>query len=95
MKPNDLSKPSFDINVLLANAPETVIKDINEPSFDWDNALHSDNYDELKSKLNNSKVKIPTNIRLSKDVTDYFKATGKGWQTRINQVLLDYVHANS
>jgi uncharacterized protein (DUF4415 family) len=30
-------------------------------------------------------------IRLSSEVTDYFRATGKGWQTRIDEVLLEYV----
>lgn len=30
-------------------------------------------------------------IRLSREVTEYFRATGKGWQTRIDKALLDYV----
>jgi uncharacterized protein (DUF4415 family) len=30
-------------------------------------------------------------VRLSPEVTAYFKATGKGWQTRMDQVLRDYV----
>ncbi|HFD13638.1 MAG TPA: hypothetical protein ENJ32_14395 [Crenotrichaceae bacterium] len=30
-------------------------------------------------------------IRLSTEVTDYFRATGKGWQTRVDKVLLEYV----
>jgi uncharacterized protein (DUF4415 family) len=33
-------------------------------------------------------------IRLSTEVTDYFRATGKGWQTRIDKVLLKYVSAH-
>jgi len=33
--------------------------------------------------------KIPVSIRLDKDVVDYFKATGEGWQTRINSILRD------
>ena len=36
-------------------------------------------------------VKDRVNIRLSKEITAYFKATGKGWQTRLNDVLLEYV----
>ncbi len=36
-------------------------------------------------------VKDRVNIRLSKEITEYFKATGKGWQTRLNDVLLEYV----
>ena len=30
-------------------------------------------------------------IRLSPDVLEYFRATGKGWQTRINEVLKEHV----
>ena len=31
--------------------------------------------------------KIPVSIRLDQDVVAKFKATGPGWQTRINEVL--------
>ncbi len=34
-------------------------------------------------------------IRLSREVTDYFRSTGKGWQTRLNEVLQDYVKAHT
>lgn len=37
---------------------------------------------------------VPKNaisIRLDKDVIDFFKATGKGYQTRINAVLRHYM----
>ena len=30
-------------------------------------------------------------IRLSREVTEYFRNTGKGWQTRIDKILLDYM----
>ena len=30
-------------------------------------------------------------LRLSREVTQYFRATGKGWQTRMNTALLEYV----
>jgi uncharacterized protein (DUF4415 family) len=37
-------------------------------------------------------VKRPTlNMRVDADVLDAFKATGPGWQTRINAVLLEAV----
>jgi len=35
--------------------------------------------------------KDPISIRLDKDVLDFFKATGKGYQTRINAVLRHYM----
>ncbi len=39
-------------------------------------------------------TKDRVNIRLSKEITRYFKATGKGWQTRINKVLEEYVSSH-
>lgn len=36
-------------------------------------------------------TKQPVSIRLSPEVLDYFKTTGKGWQTRIDSVLKEYV----
>ena len=30
-------------------------------------------------------------IRLSRDVTNFFRATGKGWQTRIDDALKEYI----
>lgn len=46
-------------------------------------------------KLSRGKQKAPTkeavNIRLSPRVVEYFRGTGKGWQTRMNEVLCEYV----
>lgn len=36
-------------------------------------------------------TKIPTTLRLSPEVMAYFKATGEGWQTRVDAVLREYV----
>ncbi|MXW66974.1 MAG: hypothetical protein F4Z72_08265 [Gemmatimonadales bacterium] len=30
-------------------------------------------------------------IRLSQDVIDHFRAGGRGWQTRIDDALLDWI----
>lgn len=38
--------------------------------------------------------KMPLSIRLSDDVVEFFKATGKGWQTRINEALREYVRTH-
>ena len=35
--------------------------------------------------------KVPTAIRLDADVLDAFKAKGRGWQTRINQALREWL----
>ena len=36
-------------------------------------------------------TKQAVSIRLSPEVVDYFKQSGKGWQTRVNEVLEKYV----
>lgn len=35
--------------------------------------------------------KVVTTIRLDADVVDYFKAQGRGWQTRINAKLRELI----
>ncbi len=42
-----------------------------------------------RPKLENPKEAI--SIRLSAEILDYFKSTGKGWQSRVNDVLKNYV----
>jgi uncharacterized protein (DUF4415 family) len=39
--------------------------------------------------------KIFTGIRLDADVLDAFKATGKGWQTRMNEALKEWLKEHS
>jgi len=36
-------------------------------------------------------TKTPVTIRLSREVVEHFKATGKGWQTRIDDVLKKHI----
>lgn len=40
-------------------------------------------------------IKVPTTMRLDSDVVDSFKATGEGWQTRVNAALRDYLAAHN
>jgi len=35
--------------------------------------------------------KVSTTIRLSREVIDHFRAGGRGWQTRIDDALRDWV----
>jgi uncharacterized protein (DUF4415 family) len=37
-------------------------------------------------------TKVFTAIRLDADLLSAFKATGKGWQTRVNAALRQYIH---
>lgn len=36
-------------------------------------------------------TKVAVTVRYSPEVLAYFKATGQGWQTRMNEVLREYV----
>ena len=35
--------------------------------------------------------KVSTTIRLSKEVLDHFKSDGRGWQTRIDEALREWI----
>jgi uncharacterized protein (DUF4415 family) len=40
-------------------------------------------------------IKVHTGIRLDAEVLDAFKAGGRGWQTRINDALKDWLKTHS
>jgi len=42
-----------------------------------------------------SGVKASTTVRFDKDILESFKATGKGWQTRMNNALRDWLKTHS
>lgn len=42
-----------------------------------------------RPKAENSKILL--SVRYSPEVVEYFKSTGKGWQTRMDEVLRNYV----
>jgi uncharacterized protein (DUF4415 family) len=46
---------------------------------------------EIEEEKSGRQRKASIAIRLDPEVLEFFKGTGLGWQTRINQVLLDYV----
>lgn len=46
-----------------------------------------------RPRLDNPKV--PIGIRLDADVLEGFRATGKGWQTRVNGVLKEWLETHA
>ena len=40
-------------------------------------------------------LKVFTGIRLDADIVETFKASGKGWQTRMNKALRDWLKTHS
>ena len=45
--------------------------------------------------LQKAPVKVSTTIRLSPDVVQAFRASGDGWQTRIDAALKDWLRTHS
>jgi uncharacterized protein (DUF4415 family) len=35
-------------------------------------------------------TKVPVSIRLDQDVVDFFRHSGRGWQTKVNEILREY-----
>ena len=46
---------------------------------------------KLRGRPKSDNPKQAVSIRFSSEVLEYFKATGKGWQTRMDEVLRKYV----
>ena len=40
-------------------------------------------------------VKVPTTIRFDQDVLATLRASGRGWQTRVNDVIREWLRSNS
>ena len=40
-------------------------------------------------------AKIPISIKLSEGVIDYFQSEGRDWQTKINDILCEYVKTHN
>lgn len=58
------------------------VRDDDEGEFDWSRA-----------QVTMPRPKQAVSVRLDADVLDFFKAGGKGYQTRINMVLRSYMTA--
>jgi uncharacterized protein (DUF4415 family) len=71
-----------EIKVLEA-MPDSAIDQTDAPEIaDWSNAVPGKFYRPVKQLLS---------VRLDSDLVDWFKASGKGYQTRINAALRAYV----
>lgn len=108
MKRAATSKPSFspgEIAAAIAAAPETAVQDPDNPpttTADWKGAIVSRSLPELRDKLaarrrgpGKAPHKVPTTIRFDPDVLAALKATGKGWQTRVNEAMRDWVKSRT
>ncbi len=59
---------------------------------------HKELFPDWPDRITRGPQKAPkkeqVTIRLSPEVVEHFKSGGKGWQTRINQVLQEYVETS-
>jgi uncharacterized protein (DUF4415 family) len=66
---------------------------------DWNSAFVTHSADELRKAVaarrtrgpNRHPTKEQVAVRYSPEVLAYFRATGAGWQTRMDEALRDYV----
>lgn len=64
-----------DVEALIATDP------------DW-NDIPQDWHERAEAVM--PKAKVPVSIRLDADLIEYFRSTGRGWQTRVNSILRAY-----
>jgi uncharacterized protein (DUF4415 family) len=104
MKPDATSKPFFSpaqAAAALAAAPEVPVEDADNPPTreeDWDSAILSHSLPELRERLvrrrrgkSRAPLKVATAIRFDVEVLAALKATGKGWQTRVNETMREWL----
>jgi len=70
------------------------IEDIQDIEIDYSDIPELDDSFWDNAKIKYPENKKPVTLRLDRDVLDWFKSTGKGYQTRINAVLRSYVEAH-
>jgi uncharacterized protein (DUF4415 family) len=68
----------------------------------WKDGIVSHSYAELKAQLavrrrgpGKAPRKTPTTIRFDPDVLAALRATGKGWQTRVNDAMREWLKTRS
>jgi uncharacterized protein (DUF4415 family) len=74
----------------IAYAPDTDLYDPNDPA-QVQNFFTAAKVVRKPGRPKAETTKIPTAIRLSSDVVEYFKSTGAGWQSRIDAALRDWM----
>ncbi len=67
---------------------------MNDSEIDYSDIPETDEEFWKNAKLVIPDQKAKISIRLDKDILEWFKAEGKGYQTKINAVLRSYVEAH-
>lgn len=87
---------------LIADAPGVDRPPTPEEKVRRKNAVISHSLPELREKLaarrrgvQKAPTKVPTTIRFDADVLAELKASGRGWQTRVNDAVREWLKAHS
>jgi uncharacterized protein (DUF4415 family) len=82
----------------MQNMNNTWVDPDDAPELDDDFFAAADLYDGKKlvrrGRPKSDAAKVALTVRYSPDVVEYFRSTGEGWQTRMNEVLKNYVNVN-
>ena len=70
------------------------IKKIKDTSIDYSDIPELDDSFWNNAKIASPENKKPVTLRLDRDILDWFKSTGKGYQTRINAILRSYIDSH-
>ena len=84
---------------------DTLHKSQSDPatSDDWSDAFVTHSVEELRHQVATRRArgpavkpkKVSVTVRFSPEVLDYFRGTGDGWQTRMDEALKRYVGQRS
>lgn len=105
MKQQATSKPFFDqstIDAALSAAQDLPVDDALNPvtsAKDWTGVVVSSSLQDFTQKMAAKRVrgsqkkplKVPTTIRFDADLLEALKASGKGWQTLVNDAMRDWI----
>jgi len=98
MKPNSTSTPLFSAAQIQAALQAAPIGDAAKPET-WTQAIptYGGGVEATLNALRRARgpqkapLKVPTTIRFDADVLAELKASGKGWQTRVNDAIRDWL----
>ncbi|MBR5941020.1 MAG: BrnA antitoxin family protein [Neisseriaceae bacterium] len=97
MKKQHIIKTNIDLTQPLSDEQKqrlTALKEMPDENVDFSDIAYNPNAKWVKSVDFNTKQKQQVTLRIDKDVLDFFKKTGKGYQTRLNSVLRTYMEAH-
>ena len=96
MKKNNTITKTIDLTQPLSDEQKqrlTAVANLPDEQIDFSDIPYNPKAEWAKAvALPSSKQQVT--LRLDKDVLDFFKKTGKGYQTRLNAVLRTYMEAN-